>query len=348
MMQRQTAVNLNSKSILCVLTSDFLLCFHWESPESLLTGHMDGSLFRHVMSSEGQILSSSLVFKSRLLTNPDAFAVIDIKTDYMNRVLFADQNQNVRIAEGRFVEIIVNKITGAFGKCIKINANRDTMYTIREDFVLIVTDLTKEKFPPKEAIEFKEKIDLLSDWCIDYKSKMYFFLFSTGAIVVYISKSKQQLNFRVEEKWFLLLAKEDRNFTAMTLSFNMKLLAISGVVAYKGKKTNNLFLYSIDPDKKTEIRLTLLSQIATENTWDGTKDYVNFIDMSTTINKQQVIVCSTQCSSTVSVFIVCKDKLVALSPPKKVHSSKLRFDRRFIERVGLRREVPGDVLDVCL
>lgn len=240
----------------------------------------------------------------------------------MQRVLFADQNQNVRIAEGRFVEIIVNKITGGFGKCIKMNTNRDAIYTLREDFTLIVTDLTKEKFPPKEAIEFKEKIDLLTDWCIDSKAGMYYFLMSTGAILVYLSKSKQQLNFRVEEKWFLLLAKEDRNFTAMSLSYNHKLLAISGVVAYKGKKTNNLFLYSIDPDKKTEIKLTLIAQVATENTWDGTKDYINFIDMSTTINKQQVIMCTTQCSATVSIFFLCKDKLLPLGPPKKVHSSK--------------------------
>jgi hypothetical protein len=144
----------------------------------------------------------------------DSFAIVDIKTDYMNRILFADQNQNVRIAEGRFVEIVTNKITGAFGKCMKINGNRDAMYTIREDFVLIVTDLTKEKFPPKEAVEFKEKIDLLSDWCIDYKAGLYYLLLKNGAIIVYISKLKQQLNFRVEEKWFLLLAKEDRNFTA--------------------------------------------------------------------------------------------------------------------------------------
>lgn len=254
----------------------------------------------------------------------------------MQRVLFADQNQNVRIAEGRFVEIIVSKITGGFGKCIKMNANRDVIYTLREDFTLIVTDLTKEKFPPKEAVEFKEKIDLLTDWCIDHKTGIYYFLMSTGAIVVYISKSKQHLNFRVEEKWFLLLAKEDRNFTAMSLSYNHKLLAISGVVAYKGKKTNNIFLYSIEPDKKTEIKLALISQVATENTWDGTKDYINFLDLSTTINKQQVVLCTTQCSATVSVFFLCKDKLVPLGPPKKVHNSRLSSSRSS-ECTGLRR-----------
>lgn len=190
----------------------------------------------------------------------------------MQRVVFADQNASVRIIQQKFVEVIQSNIAGGFGKCLKLNHNRDLVYTVREDFSVPVIDLTHSSCKVKETHHLKDlKIELLADWSVDHKNGYFFFMMNMGIIVVYDSRRKVQTQVKVEEKWYISLSKEDRNFTAMTLSFNFKYLALSGVVKFKEKKTNNIFLYQIDINDKRDVKLSLVSQIATENTWEGSK-----------------------------------------------------------------------------
>ena len=99
----------------------------------------------------------------------------------------------------------------------------------------------------------------MADWFVDHKNGFFYFLMNVGSIVIYDFRRKIQTFIKVEEKWYISLSKEDRNFTAITLSFNLKYLAISGVVKFKEKKTNNIFLYKIDLDPRRDVRLALVS-----------------------------------------------------------------------------------------
>lgn len=218
--------------------------------------------------------------------------------------------------------MIVSNIVGSFGKCLKISPNKDKLYVVRENFAVNILDLTLPQVAVKDSFEVKENIDLFSDWCVDHKTLQFYFLMNNGAIVMVDHKVRTRYAFRVEEKWFITLSKEDRNFTAMNISPSGKLLAISGVVTYKDKKTNNIFLYKVESDKG-EPKLNLHAQVATENTWEGNKDYITFIDLSTTLNKCPVLVCATQCTSLLYFYCLSGDKLLPLLPPRPAHTHVL-------------------------
>lgn len=257
---------------------------------------------------------------------PDAFPVVDIKADYMNRLIIADQKGKIRIFQENIMEEIMLNIVGGFGKCFKLNTDRDKLYAIKENFELVVVDLSKEKFDAMEPIELSSdynEVNMLSDWAIDFKNMIIYLLMNTGTISVFDYHANKKVSYRVEEKWFITLAKEDRNFTAMALSHNLQYLAISGVVTYKDKKSNSLFLYAIDRESKKDIKLTLASQISTENTWEGNKDYITCIDMSMTLNRQLLVACVTQCTANIYFFIYKDNKqLVLLQEPRKIHQRK--------------------------
>lgn len=202
---------------------------------------------------------------------PDSFAVIDIKLDYMRRLVFADQNQNVKILQDRFIEVIQSNIVGGFGKCLKLNPSKDLVYCVRENFSVAVIDLTSSKYNVKEVMEVQEDIELLADWTIDHKSGLIYFLMNTGLIVGIDTLKKSKFVVKIEEKIFSTLSKEDKLFTAISLNPSGRFLSVSGVVKLKDKKTNSILLYKVENDSKGELRLSVVSQVSTENSWEGGK-----------------------------------------------------------------------------
>jgi hypothetical protein len=197
--------------------------------------------------------------------------VLDINTDYRHRVLFADQNGNVRVCQDNFVEVINSQIIGSFGKCIKLTPSLDHMFVVKEGFQLVEIDLTSPQFKAKETHSVGEDHNLLADWSIDFKRSIGYFLLNNGIIVIYDIKDKKKSLFKVEEKWGLGLSKGERNFTALCLNHSMKLLAVSAIVSHKEKKSNNIYVYKPEVDGKREIKLSLLSQTAVENSWEGSR-----------------------------------------------------------------------------
>lgn len=187
----------------------------------------------------------------------------------MNRVLFVNNNSNLRIIHEKFVETIRKDVTGGFGKCMKLNKKRDRVFVIQDTFVLSVVDLTSESYKIESSIEVKDQIDNLTDWAIDDKHMQAYFLINTGSIVICDLKSKRQSSFKIDEKWFIYLVKEERHFNAMALNFNKRLLAVTGVTMNENKKTNNLLVYKVEQDDKETARMTQVAQVASLNSWDG-------------------------------------------------------------------------------
>ena len=204
--------------------------------------------------------------------------MIDLKLDFMNRVIFADQNATVRVCDTRFVEVILTNIigmpatyTGSFGKCIWLSGDKDVAFCVRETFQVSMIDLSHDGFKVKDTFKMEESEENLSDWSVDTKKMIFYFLLKNGVILCYDYKTKKTHTMKIEEKWLKMLFKEERNFTALGLSSDFKFLAISGVVTYKEKKTNNIFLYKIDLDAKRDLKLSFVAQIATENNWEGSR-----------------------------------------------------------------------------
>ena len=189
----------------------------------------------------------------------------------MNRVIFVNNNSNLRLIQEKFVETIRKDVTGGFGKCLKLNKRRDRLFVIQDTFVLTVIDLTSDSFEVENTFEVKEQIDTLSDWAIDDKNMLAYFLNNQGSLLICDLKNKSQSTFKIDEKWFIYLVKEERHFNAMALNFNNKLLAVSGVTMHKNKKTNNILLYKVEQDAKDTVKLTQITQIASLNMWDGSR-----------------------------------------------------------------------------
>jgi hypothetical protein len=189
--------------------------------------------------------------------------VLDINTDYRHRVLFADQNGNVRVCQDNFVEVINSQIIGSFGKCIRLTPSLDHMFVVKEGFQLVEMDLTSPQFKVKETHAVGEDHNLLADWCIDFKRSIGFFLLNSGSIVIYDIKD--------EEKWGLGLSRDERNFTAMCLNHSSKLLGVAAIVNHKEKKSNCIYVYKPEVDSKREVRLALLAQTSVENSWEGSR-----------------------------------------------------------------------------
>ena len=234
----------------------------------LYVGLMDGAIFKLTLNHEGLISDTQMIYKSRP-RSPDTFAVLDINTDYRHRVLFADQNGNVRVCQDNFVEVINSQIIGSFGKCIRLTPSLDHMYVVKEGFHLVEIDLTSPQFKVKETHAVGEDHNLLADWSIDFKRSIGFFLLNTGTIVIYDIREKKKSFFKVEEKWGLGLSKDGRNFTAMCLNHSSKLLGVAAIVNHKDKKSNSIYVYKPEVDAKREVRLALLAQTSVENVWEG-------------------------------------------------------------------------------
>lgn len=232
---------------------------------------MDGSILKHDLAVDFTIKTSVLFYKGTLKL-PDPYSIVDMTTDFMGRVLFVNNNSNLRIIEGKFVETLRKDVTGGFGKCLKLNKHRDRLLVIQDSFAITSIDLTSSTFQSDQMIEVKEQMDSLSDWAIDEKGSIVYFLIKEGSILICDLKNKTQTPFKIDEKWFIYLVKEDRHFNSMAINYNKKLLAVSGVTMYKDKKTNNILLYRIDYEKDS-IRLTQITQAASLNMWDGSRVY---------------------------------------------------------------------------
>lgn len=191
-------------------------------------------------------------------------------TDFMNRVLFVNNNSNLRIFEEKFVATIRKDVTGGFGKCLKLNKHRDRLIVIQETFTIAVIDLTNDSFLIEHSCDIKEQIDVLSDWALDDRSLTAYFLTNQGSIIICDVKTKSQWVFKIDEKWFIYLVKEERRFNSMAINHSRKLLAVSGVTMHKDKKTNNILVYRIDHEKDGP-KLTQISQAASLNMWDGSR-----------------------------------------------------------------------------
>lgn len=258
--------------------------------------------------------------------------MVDIITDYMHRVIFADQNANLKMVYGHFVETIGKDITGGFGKCIKLNDNHDKIYILKDNFDLNIIDLTVDRCKNVTVMKIKADIEQITDWAIDDRKATAYFLMMQGSIIICDLKTKEKQTYKIDEKSFLSLVKEERNFTAITINFDSKLLAVSGITISSGKKTNNLLVYNIERDPKGLVKLTLASQVAYENQWEGSthfnnidKDYITSINMMNTINGGQVVACFTQCSASASFYLLSKGKLILLQQPQKIHSRTHSF-----------------------
>lgn len=194
----------------------------------------------------------------------------------MNRVIFVNNNSNLRVLNDKYVETIRKDVTGGFGKCLKLNKKRDKLFVIQDIFALTVIDLTTDPFNIECTFQVKEEIDHLSDWAIDDKAMIVYFLNNQGSIIICDLKNKSQSIFKIDEKWFMYLVKEERFFNAMALNFNKKLLAVTGVTMFKNKKTNNILVYRIENDYKGNVKLTQISQEASLNNWEGSSHRFTF------------------------------------------------------------------------
>lgn len=190
----------------------------------------------------------------------------------MHRIIFADQNANLRIVHGHFVQTIDKNITGGFGKCIKLNDSHDKIYILKDNFEVTILDLTLDNYRSLETMQVKGEIDQITDWAIDDPSTTVYFLMKQGSVIICHLKTKQMQTYKIDEKWFISLGREERNFTAITINHDSKYLAVSGITSCSGKKTNNLLVYNLEREhSKGEVRLHLASQVAYENHWEGSK-----------------------------------------------------------------------------
>lgn len=201
----------------------------------------------------------------------DGIAIVDITSDFMHRLVYADQNGRIRMIQGGFVDTILSGITGGFGKCFKINPAKDTLCVVTEHFEVAQINLKANNFAIESRLQIPGNMAHLSDWTMDYQHTLVYLLMNNGLIIIGNMKSKALYRIDIDHKYFIKLSSEEKNFTTVEVNFDNSLLAISGVSDFKTHKANILLMYKVQIDSKNEASLTYLTETTHENSWEGSK-----------------------------------------------------------------------------